>query len=102
MFTRKLARLLVAGLLSTTTIGGAVAADSPNLGTPLTPADLAAWDTSILPDGRGLPAGSGTAAQGAPVYAQKCAVCHGENGKGGSASALLPGRPVERAWPKAM
>ena len=94
MFTRKLARLLVAGLLSTTTIGGAVAADSPNLGTPLTPADLAAWDTSILPDGRGLPAGSGTAAQGAPVYAQKCAVCHGENGKGGTASAFLARGPI--------
>ena len=72
----------------------AYAADSPNLGTPITPADIAAWDTSILPDGRGLPAGSGTAAQGAPIYAQKCAVCHGANGKGGAASALLPGGPI--------
>ena len=42
----------------------------------------------------GLPAGSGTAAQGAQIYAQKCVACHGENGKGGSASALLPRGPI--------
>jgi cytochrome c len=75
-------------------VGTAQADDSPNLGTPVTAADIAAWDISILPDGRGLPAGSGTAAQGAPVYAQKCAVCHGENGSGGTASALLPKGPI--------
>ena len=74
--------------------GFTLAADSPNLGKPVSEADLAAWNTSILPDGRGLPAGSGTAAQGAPIYAQKCAVCHGDNGKGGSASALLPRPPM--------
>ncbi len=27
-----------------------------------------------------MPPGSGTPAQGAPIYAQKCALCHGENG----------------------
>ena len=40
-------------------------AAGPNLGKPISGADLAPWDTSVMPDGAGLPAGSGTAAQGA-------------------------------------
>ena len=55
----------------------------PNLGTPISEAEIAAWDISILPDGSGLPPGSGTPADGARIFAAKCAVCHGENGKGG-------------------
>jgi S-disulfanyl-L-cysteine oxidoreductase SoxD len=89
MFTHKFAVAALAVLVS-----AAQAADTPNLGRPITPADIAAWDISVLPDGRGLPTGSGTAAQGAPIYAQKCALCHGDNGKGGSASALLPRGPI--------
>jgi len=56
-----------------------VAAAGPNLGQPLSHADLAAWDINVLPDGSGLPKGSGTAAQGATIYAQKCAACHGDS-----------------------
>ena len=91
MFTPKLPALAFALIIGA---GAAHAADSPNLGIPVTAADIAAWDTSILPDGRGLPAGNGAATQGAPIYAQKCAVCHGESGKGGAASALLPRGPI--------
>ena len=69
-------------------------AEGPNLGKPISSADLAPWDTSVMPDGAGLPAGSGTAAQGAQIYAQKCVACHGENGGGGAASALLPKGPI--------
>jgi cytochrome c len=72
-------------------------AAGPNLGKPISPAEIAAWDISIMPDGTGLPPGSGTAAQGAPIYAQKCAVCHGESGKGGLAAALVGGQPVSNA-----
>ena len=43
-----------------------------------------------MPDGAGLPPGSGTAAQGAPIYAQKCVACHGEGGKGGVAPGAGP------------
>jgi S-disulfanyl-L-cysteine oxidoreductase SoxD len=67
---------------------------SPGLGHPISEADVAAWDISVLPDGTGLPAGSGTAEQGSKVFAAKCAVCHGENGKGGSAAALVGGQPL--------
>ena len=65
--------------------GGAVAGEGPNLGKPIGAADIAAWDISIQPDGTGLPAGAGTPAQGARIYAEKCAQCHGPDGKGGVA-----------------
>ena len=69
-------------------------AAGPNLGKPIDTAEIAAWDISILPDGTGLPPGSGTPAQGAPIYAQKCALCHGEGGKGGISAAVVGGAPV--------
>ena len=95
MFTRNLASIaVVCVIVCVVSAGAAFAAEGPNLGKPLTPADIAAWDISVLPDGRGLPAGSGTAVQGAPIYAQQCAMCHGENGKGGTHSALLPKGPI--------
>ena len=34
-------------------------ADGPGLGKPLTEADIAAWDISIEPSGKGLPPGAG-------------------------------------------
>ena len=73
---------------------GTVTAAGPNLGTPLGAAELAPWDTSIMPDGRGLPPGSGTASQGSPIYAAKCASCHGEGGKGGISSAVIARGPI--------
>ena len=73
---------------------GAALAAGPNLGIPLEPADIAAWDISIQPDGTGLPIGGGTPAQGARIFAQKCALCHGENGKGGVFAALVGGAPL--------
>jgi cytochrome c len=65
----------------------------PNLGQPITQGDLAPWDISVMPDGTGLPPGSGTAVQGAPIFQAKCSACHGENGKGGEAAALTAGPP---------
>jgi S-disulfanyl-L-cysteine oxidoreductase SoxD len=75
--------------------GSGVAA-GPDLGQPVTPAEIAAWDISVLPDGGGLPPGGGTPAQGAKIYAQKCAACHGENGRGGINAALVGGGPLDR------
>lgn len=66
---------------------------NPNLGQPITPGDLAPWDISVMPDGTGLPPGSGTAKQGAPIFQAKCAACHGENGKGGEATMVTAGPP---------
>ena len=69
-------------------------AQAPNLGKPIEPGEIRAWDISILPDGTGLPPGSGTPDQGAPIYLQKCFMCHGENGKGGVNAALVGGGPL--------
>ena len=46
-------------------------------------------DIDVMPDGRGLPEGSGTAAEGSKIYAAKCASCHGADGQGGSADRLV-------------
>lgn len=52
------------------------------LGRPATPAEIAAVDIDVSPTGAGLPPGSGTPAQGAPLFAANCASCHGANGEG--------------------
>lgn len=52
------------------------------LGHPAAPATIAALDIDVSKSGVGLPPGSGTPEQGAPVYAASCASCHGKNGEG--------------------
>ena len=54
-------------------------------------AEIAAWDVDVAPDGHGLPAGRGTVAQGATIFAAKCAVCHGASAEG-QTGALPPGQ----------
>jgi len=64
------------------------------IGRPATPEEIAARDIDVGPDGVGLPAGRGTAAAGAPIYAARCAGCHGKTGKEGPNDVLvgrLPG-----------
>jgi DMSO/TMAO reductase YedYZ molybdopterin-dependent catalytic subunit len=50
-----------------------------------------AWDISISPTGKELPAGQGTAKEGAALYVRKgCAGCHGATGtSGGHAPTLI-------------
>jgi cytochrome c len=82
---------------------------SPALGAPVEAAQLTAWDISIPPSGAGLPSGSGSVKQGAVVYEQKCAACHGAKGTGKPADALAGGmgtlatktpvRTVGSYWP---
>jgi mono/diheme cytochrome c family protein len=52
------------------------------LGRTATPAEIAAEDIAIGPDGAGLPAGHGSANEGAAIYKKQCANCHGANGEG--------------------
>lgn len=58
-------------------------------GQPATDEQIRAWDTDVRPDGQGLPAGRGTVAQGASIYAAKCAACHGEHGREGPFDTLV-------------
>jgi S-disulfanyl-L-cysteine oxidoreductase SoxD len=80
------------------------------LGRPALPAEIAAWDTDVRPDGKGLPAGKGTAKQGDELFQAQCAACHGEFGEGvgrwppvagglGSLKADRPDKTVGSFWP---
>jgi S-disulfanyl-L-cysteine oxidoreductase SoxD len=69
----------------------AALAETPDLGRPATPQEIAVWDISIGPDGAGLPPGSGNPQQGEAVYAAKCLPCHGEKGAGKPNDQLVGG-----------
>ena len=63
------------------------------IGRPATPSEIAAIDIDIMPDGAGLPPGRGTSADGAPIYAARCASCHGKTGKEGPNDVLVGRQP---------
>lgn len=75
-------------------IGAAGAADdaSPSFAETADSSDIALVSLAVLPDGTNLPAGSGTAAEGEPLYQLHCASCHGVEGEGGLANRLVGGR----------
>jgi mono/diheme cytochrome c family protein len=87
----------------------------PNIGTAPSPQEMAQF-YAIAPDGRGLPAGKGTYAEGQKVYAESCAVCHGDKLQGittagiggdkliggrGTLTSEAPVKTVESYWPYA-
>lgn len=91
---------------------GAPAPDLVQIGTPVSEADIAAWDIDVRPDGAGLPPGGGTAVEGRRLFEfgptglfprrpdgilddparfttcpggpSRCALCHGAGGRGGN------------------
>jgi S-disulfanyl-L-cysteine oxidoreductase SoxD len=79
------------------------------LGRTPTAEEVQSWDISVGPAGKELPPGSGTAKIGADIFAEKCVVCHGENGEGSKMAPRLvsakvdPKSPWKRAigdyWP---
>lgn len=90
--------LLAAGLL--TAPAGIAQAQQPkdagsadpfHLGRPATEAEIKAWDTDVRPDGKGLPEGRGTVAQGEVLYTDNCAACHGDFGEGVGRWPVLAG-----------
>jgi len=86
-------------------------AQGANLGRPLAPDEVRKVDITVLPDGRGLPPGSGSVSAGAAVYAKYCQACHGEKGAGkpqdqltGGLGTLATPKPVKTPasyWPAA-
>ncbi|MCI4662033.1 MAG: c-type cytochrome [Neomegalonema sp.] len=80
------------------------------LGRAATPDEVAAWDIDIRPDGQGLPEGRGTVAEGEEIFAEQCAVCHGDFGEGvdrwpvlaggqGTLSSHDPVKTIGSYWP---
>ena len=69
-------------------------AQSPTYGVGRAPtaAELKAIDIEVLPDGRGLPPGRGTARAGKETYTSRCATCHGPTGKEGPQDILVGGQ----------
>ena len=107
---------LAAGIiLLTATASLAQTPSYSNIGRAPTKEEIQAWDISVGPDGKGLPPGQGTAKDGAPIFAAKCAVCHGPNGEGAkigprvvggiadteTLTTLKPVRTVGGYWPYA-
>jgi S-disulfanyl-L-cysteine oxidoreductase SoxD len=69
-----------------------VSAQSPTykLGRAPHAEEVGPWDIAISPDGKELPRGSGTAVQGAKVFAGRgCAWCHGPTGVEGPGPRLV-------------
>lgn len=80
------------------------------LGRIALPEEIAAWDTDVRPDGKGLPPGKGTVAQGDQLFQAQCAACHGEFGEGagrwpvlagglGTLKADRPDKTIGSFWP---
>lgn len=54
------------------------------------------WDIDVMPDGTGLPEGSGSVEDGDALYEEKCASCHFDFGAGGAGyPALQKGNAYE-------
>ena len=88
MFSRN--KLVLAGLLAAGLI--AAPAWAFDFGRPATSEEIKLWDIDVGPDGKGLPDGSGTVAQGKQVFSDYCAACHGEAGQGGIKDRLVGGQ----------
>jgi S-disulfanyl-L-cysteine oxidoreductase SoxD len=71
------------------------AAQTPryNIGKPATADEIRKRETSVAPDGTGLPVGSGNVEEGRHIYKVLCANCHGDKGQGvGEYPALVGGQ----------
>jgi cytochrome c len=100
MSMRNLLRNILMVALTTILIAGILWAGGPadqeqthgyGLGRPATDQEIKAWNIDVAPTGEGLPAGQGTAKQGAALFAVRCATCHGPTGKEGPMDRLIGG-----------
>jgi mono/diheme cytochrome c family protein len=88
-----LLNLLVPVMLLAAPAAGLAQSPKLNVGTPLSQEEIQKFDFMIGPQGQALPAGHGTAKEGAVVFAKRCEVCHGKNGENGVLRRLVLGSP---------
>jgi cytochrome c len=81
-----------AAILLALGVSGSTQAAHPGLGETVPESVVQAADITVMPDGTGLPPGSGSAAVGRDIYLAHCAACHGADGTGGSNDRLVGGR----------
>ncbi len=74
--------LLLATLACEKRDGAREPARQYSLGRVVSREQIARLDIDVGPDGVGLPAGSGSVAQGESLYVKGCANCHGPKGEG--------------------
>ncbi len=74
-------------LLATPAASQTAADTRLGVGKPVTEAELGAY-FAIPPSGQGLPPGHGTARDGAAVFQERCAACHGEKLQGNMAPGI--------------
>ena len=73
----------------------------PDLGEPADSRAVSSHDWGIMPDGAGLPEGSGTAEQGRVIYDRLCLSCHGPGGLGDSGDQLAGAQmQLTDEWPE--
>src|SRR3989454_8026231 len=94
--------LLTAVISLSTCVAALAQGPTYQLGSTPSEEEIKARDIAISPDGKELPPGSGTAKEGATLFAQKCAACHGPNGGGGGLGrGIVPlgnAKPVKIAF----
>ncbi|WP_299351375.1 c-type cytochrome [uncultured Shimia sp.] len=78
----KFLKLIAGTTLASTLISAPAMAEKMGLGRAATPDEIAAWDIDVAPDGTGLPVGSGDVFTGEEVFAEHCAICHGDFAEG--------------------
>ncbi|MDO8883603.1 MAG: c-type cytochrome [Pseudotabrizicola sp.] len=102
-------KLVLASAVLTTFVAPALA-EPLGLGRPALTEEIEAWDIAVLPDGTGLPVGSGDVETGEEVFGSYCASCHGDFAEGldswpvlaGGNGSLTDPRPVKTIgsyWP---
>ena len=88
--TERVLRVVAAALLCATS---AVCAQSTHYGFGSAPSQSELDQFfAVMPDGRGLPPGSGSVEQGKAIYTAQCAACHGAELQGGMGDRLIGGR----------
>ena len=83
--------VLTTALLAAAGFASAQSTAYPGVGRPATAKEVAAWDIDVRPDFKGLPAGSGSVAQGQDLWEAKCAHCHGVFGESNEVFSPLIG-----------
>src|SRR5690349_8991331 len=87
--TMRLPKLLLPVMLLGLRQAGSAQWPTYGLSKAATGDQIKAGDIATKPDGKELPPGRGSAKEGAPLYAQRCAACHGPTGSGGRAPQLI-------------